>query len=49
MNYKKMWVTLKAESGYRETHPLNLTYVESQTIRELMERQEKIEQKVNER
>ena len=42
MNYKKMWNTLKAESGYRETHIMNLINVESQTIRELMERQEQI-------
>ena len=35
MNYKKMWNTLKAESGYRSCQPHPLSK-ESLTIRELM-------------
>ena len=38
MNYKKLWNTLKAESGYRTT--LNFINKEDQTIRELMNRLE---------
>ncbi len=41
MNYKKMWDTLKAQSGYRETTCLNLSIHKKETIRELMENLEK--------
>lgn len=44
LNYKKMWNTLKAESGGRwcQPHP---TSRELMTIRELMENMEKREEK----
>jgi hypothetical protein len=41
MNYERAWKTLKAESGYRKTRPLNVCFAEEQTIKELMDLIEK--------
>lgn len=48
MNYKKLWDTLKAESGHRQTITKFVpTGEDDVTIRELMERLEKRERRVN--
>jgi len=44
MNYKKMWITLKAESGYRTTK--NFINQEDVCLRDLMNRQEDIDKKL---
>jgi len=45
MDYKKMWNTLKAESGYRVTK--NFANKDDVTLRELMERQERISKRLD--
>ena len=37
-----MWNTLKAESGYRTTHVMNLSGAKEETIREIMNRLERV-------
>jgi len=47
MNYEKMWNTLKAESGYRNTNVMNLLFAKEETVKEIMDRIEKRSKVVN--